>query len=100
MFRDQREAEPGADTVAGGAATGEAFEDASPLATGHAGPDIVDRQRDAVAAVLFDLDRVGPPACSRAFSRRLARIRSKRSLSIFTVLGTFGSISIGVSPNP
>ena len=44
---------------------------------------------------------VGPPACSRAFSSRLARIRSKRSLSTqHRFVGTFGSTSIGTSPKP
>jgi hypothetical protein len=55
VLGDERQAEPGTDAMAGRAAAGEAFEDAGPFATRHARPDVVDRQRHAVTAVLFDL---------------------------------------------
>ena len=43
VLGDQRQAETGADAVAGRAAAGEALEDAHPLAARHARTGIVDR---------------------------------------------------------
>ena len=87
VLGDEGEAEAGADAVAGRAAAGEALEDAHPLAAGHAGPassTATSRNGPSVGSIEM---RTGPPPWWTAFSSRLARIRSKRSLSTTAVCG-------------
>ena len=75
VLGDEGEAEPGADAVAGGAAAGEALEDAGPLAAGDAGAGVLDGDeqeravgrldrdaRRAAAVVLGVLEQVGEDA--------------------------------------
>ncbi len=100
VLGDEGESQPGADPVAGGAATGEAFEDAIAFARGDAGSGVLDRQPEPIrrrrASVRCGWHRHrGSPRCRsgcREYVRSApCRVRPSSGTPAATTIGTSGA---------